>query len=137
MICGLRLCRQLKGQFVYAGFIDIAGEQYIATIKLDDSAASENAFFKDITIKKRSLYVGQTQDLTPANVIPPADRDITVQQLVEFVKSDFADSLLFTENIPPVKNKKALRAAIDPEELVDGGGNRKRKLRRDSNIGGK
>ncbi len=111
----------MKGQFVYAALIDIASEQhnqseqYVATIKLDDSSADKRARFKDISIKKRPLYVGQTQEINLANVDSPADRAISVQQLVDFVKSDFADSPLFSEKIP---QKNELRFSVDPELVV-------------------
>ena len=59
--------------------------------------------------------MGQTQDLNPANVDPPADRNISIQQLIDFVKSDFADSELFTEEMPPVKKKPERRFSIAPE----------------------
>ena len=60
-------------------------------IEVGDVAADKRARFKDISIKKRSLYTGQTQDVNLANVDLTADRDITIQQLIDFVKSDFAE----------------------------------------------
>ena len=95
----------LQGQFVYAALLDLGQtEKYIATIKLDDTAADKRVLFKDISIKKGSLYAGQTQNSTSANATLPADPDITIQQLVDFVKSDFAGSPFFSEKIPQKGN---------------------------------
>ena len=73
--------------------------------------------FKDISIKKGSLYAGQTQNLTSVNATLPADPDITIQQLVDFVKSDFAGSQLFSEKIPQKGNLRFLRTETDGQDL--------------------
>ena len=65
-----------------------------------DNASDKRALFKDISIKKGSLYAGQTQNSTSGNVTLPADPNITIQQLVDFVKSDFAATPLFTDKMP-------------------------------------
>ena len=114
----------LKGQFVYAALVDMVNkegkrEHYIATIKLDDSHADKKAQFKDIGVKKRSLYVGQAQNQNSANVNPPADRTLTIQQIIDFVKSDFKDSPLFTENMPPVNPENSSISPITEEEITD------------------
>jgi hypothetical protein len=115
----------LKGQFIYAALIDIASEQhdrseqYVATIKLDDSSADKRARFKDISIKKRPLYTGQTQEVNLANVNLTADRSISVQQLVDFVKSDFANSPLFSEKIPQQDNLRFLLSEYSESERRD------------------
>lgn len=116
----------LKGQFVYAALLDINGEHYIAAIKLDDTAADNRAYFKDISIKKRSLYVGQTQDFSLEVVDPSADRNLTVQQLIDFVKRDFSNSPFFSETIPGTTKKNGvernftdgngIRFSVEPEE---------------------
>ena len=100
--------KDLKGQFVYAALLDINGEHYIAAIKLDDTAADNRAYFKDISIKKRSLYVGQTQDFSLEVVDPSADRNLTVQQLIDFVKRDFSNSPFFSETIPGTTKKNGV-----------------------------
>ena len=95
----------LRGQFVYAALLDFGQEEkYIATIKLDDTASDKRALFKDISIKKGSLYAGQTQNSTSVNATLPADPNITIQQLVDFVKSDFSDSPLFADKMPKKSN---------------------------------
>ena len=102
----------LRGQFVYAALLDFGqAEKYIATIKLDDTATDKRALFKDISIKKRSLYAGQTQNSTSGNASLPADPNITIQQLVDFVKSDFSDTPLFTDKMPQKNN---LRLSVAP-----------------------
>ena len=54
------------------------------------------------------------------NASLPADPDITIQQLVDFVKSDFADSPLFSEKIPtPVPNKEIKFSLADPDTAYD------------------
>ena len=98
--------KDLKGQFVYAALLDINGEHYIAAIKLDDTAADNRAYFKDISIKKRSLYVGQTQDYSLGFVDPSADRSLTIQQLIDFVKQDFSISPSLSRNAGNWNNKK-------------------------------
>ncbi|MBO5792586.1 MAG: hypothetical protein J6S54_08955 [Lentisphaeria bacterium] len=100
--------KDLKGQFIYAALLDIHGEQYIATIKLDDTAADKRAYFKDISIKKRSLYVGQPQTV----VDPSADRSITIQQLIDYVKGDFAQSEIFSEKMPVVPDYNGMRFSL-------------------------
>ena len=103
--------KDLKGQFIYAALLDIHGEQYIATIKLDDTAADKRAYFKDISIKKRSLYVGQPQTV----VDPSADRSITIQQLIDYVKGDFAQSEIFSEKMPVVPDYNGMRFSVEDQ----------------------
>ena len=96
--------KDLKGQFIYAALLDIDRKQYIATIKLDDTAVDTRGHFKDIKIKERPLYAGQLQ----AVVDLPADRNVTVQQLIDYVKADFSESSLFSEEMPTVPDYNGL-----------------------------
>jgi hypothetical protein len=82
----------LKGLFIYAASVTIGDDQYIATIKLDDTSSDNRAFFKDITIKKRPLYMGQAQSENPAYVDPPADRCSNLHLMVEFVKKAISEN---------------------------------------------
>ena len=75
--------------------------------------------FKDISIKKGSLYVGQTQISASANASLPADPDISIQQLVDLVKSDFADSELFSDKMPSKGNLRFSVAEYSEEEQRD------------------
>ena len=110
----------MRGEFVYAALLDLGQrEKYIATIKLDDTEADKRALFKDISIKKGSLYVGQTQISASANASLPADPDISIQQLVDLVKSDFADTELFSDKMPSKGNLRFSVAEYSEEEQRD------------------
>ena len=74
----------LKGQFVYSSLINVGGETYVANIKLDATDRDKRAHFKDISIKKWSLY---TERLDEPNVDLSADHNINVSLFVEKVKS--------------------------------------------------
>ncbi|MBR2508614.1 MAG: hypothetical protein IKB71_02605 [Lentisphaeria bacterium] len=89
----------LKGQFIYSSLIKIENEIYVATIKLDDTKADSRAHFKDISIKKWSLYVGQTDF---QNAVPSADHYLTLQQFIDFVKPENE------------KNQEKMRFSIAP-----------------------
>ena len=75
--------------------------------RTDDTESDKRALFKDISIKKGSLYAGQTQNSTSVNATLPADPNITIQQLVDFVKSDFSDSPAFLEAFTVIEKHRA------------------------------
>ena len=55
--------------------------------------------------------MGQTQTETSANVDPPADRPLNIQQLVGFVKRDFEGNSLFKEAVYQTAGASVLRGA--------------------------
>ena len=46
--------------------------------------------------------MGQTQDYSLGVVDPSADRNLTIQQLIDFIKRDFSVSPYFSETIPGI-----------------------------------
>ncbi len=98
---------KINGQFIYVALIDVeinnGGNKEIkpfaATIKLDDFATDKHAILKDIAVKEMTPAVrGTTGKNNIAN--PPVQvPDITIRQLVDFVKQGFANDPLFTENV--------------------------------------
>ena len=77
-------------------------------LKLDDFASDQYAIFKDIAVKKITPAVrGTTGNGTIANP-PDQVSDVTLHQLVDFVKQHFKENKNFTENVADVFEKKDL-----------------------------
>ena len=79
--------------------INVDGQPFVATIKLDDHYNEEYAKFKDIGIKQMASAVrGSNGRNNSAN--PPAQMPrYTIHELVDFVKQNFKENSRFTENI--------------------------------------
>ena len=91
--------------------------EFIATIKLDDYNNDQYAHFKDVVIKERPLYMGRPEN---PHGTPSADRlPLTIQQVIDAVKSDFAESPLFSTDLPPVKNSRFSVAPVYTGSAAD------------------
>ena len=95
----LEKSQDINGQFIYTALINVDGQPFVATIKLDDHYNEEYAKFKDIGIKEMASAVrGSNGRNNSAN--PPAQMPrYTIRELVDFVKQNFKENPRFTENI--------------------------------------
>jgi hypothetical protein len=64
--------------------------------------------------------VGQTQDFSLEVVDPSADRNLTVQQLIDFVKRDFSKSPFFSETIPSWISPEFVKYSGPPKKFFPG-----------------
>ncbi len=118
----VRRSSELKGQFVYAALLSINGEDYAATIKLDDTETDKDrAVFKDITIDKmRPLYVGHPE--TSSDHRLPADRiAYNISEVTEFVKGFFTNNENFSETAPDGVTPlfQTTPDTLEPSEIFD------------------
>lgn len=95
----LQKSKDLNGQFVYANLLNIENSPYAVVIKLDDFANDDYVKFKDIAVKEMASAVrGSTDKNSLAN--PPAQMpEYTIQEVIDFVKSNFKENSLFSENV--------------------------------------
>lgn len=116
--------QNINGQFIYVSLIDINDKPFAAVVKLDDFANEQYAKFKDIAVKEITPAVrGSNGKNNLAN--PPVQvSDITVHQLVDFVKQHFKENKLFTENIADIFDKRlddAYFAALERGDMQTAG----------------
>ncbi len=112
--------QNINGQFIYVSLIDINSKPFAAVIKLDDFANDQYAIFKDIAVKKITpAERGTTGNGTIANP-PDQVSDVTIHQLVDFVKQHFKENKNFTENVADVFEKRldnAYFAALEKGDI--------------------
>ncbi len=121
--------KNIRGQYIYGSLlnlnIDGVAGQYIAELKLDDHKLDDKAHFKGITIKKRGELSADTPDRSGSSLPVTPDKDrlyvslsdhsgsaspavsaISIRDVIDFVKRDFANNPGFSEEMPDGKDRE-------------------------------
>ena len=121
--------KNIRGQYIYGSLlnlnIDGVAGQYIAELKLDDHKLDDKAHFKGITIKKRGELSTDTPDRSGSSLPVTPDKDrlyvslsdhsgsaspavsaISIRDVIDFVKRDFANNPGFSEEMPDGKDRE-------------------------------